>query len=155
MPVINLSRKLEVLGNNKVMVPGCEPTSSVTSVTLSRFQQEGGLCKNAIVDLAVALENIPGSTIEFGSNFNAPRKRWLVLPPFNVHECPFPCETDWYGVLQQLASEEVPAEASYDSCNVIGQGFCPSPDFQDIPKPPTTTYFEEGQVLSALGVVTP
>jgi hypothetical protein len=127
---ITIERKLEVLGNNKLLVPGCEPTSAVTSVTLMAYQRREGTCKNAVVSLQDALDAIPGSRLEFGTNFNAPRKRWFVLPPFDPSACPCVGETDWYGVLRSLATEEVPVTDRYDYCNTINQGFCPSPDFK-------------------------
>lgn len=154
MSKIRLERRLEVIGNNKVLVPGCEPTSAVTSVTLMIYQQREGTCRNAVVGLQEALDAIPGSRLEFGTNFGTPRKRWLVLPPFDPSDCPCTAETDWYGVLRSIAQEEVPVTERYDACNLVGQGYCPSPDFKsDMPGKygespdggrPIQSYFAEG-----------
>lgn len=136
------------------MVPGCEPTSAVTSITLMNYQRREGTCKNAIVSLQDALDAIPGSYLEFGTNFNSPRKRWFVLPPFDPEACPCVGEHDWYGVLRSLAQEEAPIEEKFDACNLVGQGYCPSPDFKtNITGPygraqdggaPVDSYVEEG-----------
>jgi len=151
---IRIKRKLEVLGNNKLLVPGCEPTSAITSVALMVYQRQEGSCKNAVVDLQDALDAIPGSTLEFGTNFSSPRKRWFVLPPFDPENCPCPREDDWYGVLRSLAQEEAPVTENFDHCNIIGMGYCPSPDFKTQKSgpygraqdggAPVQSYFEEG-----------
>ncbi len=154
MTTIRIERKLEVLGNNKLLVPGCEPTSAISSVTLMAYQKREGTCKNAVVSLQDALDAIPGSYIIFGINFNVPRKRWFVLPAFDPSDCPCTAETDWYGVLRSLAQEEAPVTDNFDACNLIGMGYCPSPDFKT-EKPgdfgrapdggaPVDSYVEEG-----------
>lgn len=155
MSTIRIERKLEVLGTNKLMVPGCEPTSAVTSVTLMVYQRREQSCKNAVVNLQDALDAIPGSYLVFGSNFGSPRKRWFVLPPFDPSKCPCAGEEDWYGVLRSIAQEDIPVTEEFNHCNIIGMGYCPSPDF-DIPKPggeygraadggaPVPSYFNEG-----------
>lgn len=145
MSTIVLTRKLEVIGSDKIQVPGCEPTSAVTSPTLMAFQLKEGSCKNALVDLQVALDNIPGSKVEFFSNFGAPRKRYFVLPPFDLELCPCVAEPDWYEVLRQLADTESPVEEKFNPCDVIGMGFCPSPEFKTAKPPPPDPYFKEGQ----------
>lgn len=155
MSKITINRALEVLHGGKLLVPGCEPTSAVTSITLMIYQRREGSCKNAVVSLQDALDAIPGSRLEFGSNFNSPRKRWFVLPPFDVNDCPCPHETDWYGVLRSLAQEEAPIVEKFDYCQVNDMGYCPSPDFKT-QKPggaygraadagaPVDSYFAEG-----------
>jgi len=138
---INIERSLEVLPNNKLIVPGCEPTSAVTSVTLTRQSR----CGNSIVNLADALAAIPGSRVELLSNFGAgPRKKLFILPPFNQDCDPCPIETDWYEVLRLLAVEETPVTEQFDACHVLGMGQCPSPDFENFTPPPKSTYFPEG-----------
>lgn len=130
MSTIRIERRLEVIGDNKLMVPGCEPSSALTSVRLMIEQRRDGSCGSSVVNLQDALDAIPGSTIIYGSNFNSPRKRWFVLPPFDPEACPCQGEPDWYGVLRSLSREEAPATEKFDHCNIIGTGFCPSPDFK-------------------------
>src|SRR4051812_14569501 len=94
-------RRLDVLGTDKVLVPGCEPTSTVTSATL--FKQQS--CKNFTVPLQQALDAIPGSKVEFGTNWGdaGPRKRWFVLPQVPQGCCN---QVDYYRVLRDLDGTE-------------------------------------------------
>lgn len=150
-----ISLQLEVIAQNKVMVPGCEPTSALSSTTLSSYLAEAG-CGNALVDLQDALDAIPGSYVKWGANFNRGgyRQKWFVLPPVDT-DCPCAQYEDWYDLLRQLANEEVPLEESYDACDVIGMGYCPSPDFEDIEAPPSSPYKEEGTFPAGTGVLPP
>ncbi len=70
---ISIRNKLEVLLGNKILVPGCEPTSAFTSPTLA----ENRKCGAAVVDLAAALDAISGSGIESLRN---PRRLFFILP---------------------------------------------------------------------------
>lgn len=150
---IQIGLQLEVLANNKILVPGCEPTSAVSSVTLSIFLSKHG-CGSALVNLDDALRTIPGSYVKFGSNFNRGnrRQKWFVLPPFDTN-CPCSDYEDWYDVLRKLANEELPLEENYDACDTIGMGYCPSPDFKDIQPPPDSPYKEEGAFPPGVGVL--
>jgi hypothetical protein len=66
--------KLEILANGKIIVPGCEPTSSLSSAALSSWMAAGG-CGNAVVDLEDVLSAIPGSYVQLGANFGRGNKR--------------------------------------------------------------------------------
>jgi len=150
-----ISLQLEVIAGNKVLVPGCEPTSALSSTVLSSYLAESG-CGNAIVDLQDALEAIPGSFVKLGSNFNRGnmRQKWFVLPPVDT-DCPCAQYPDYYDILRDLANEELPVEEKFDACDVIGMGFCPSPDFNDTPKPPNDPYVPEGSFPAGVGVLPP
>ena len=152
---INIYHQLEVMSNNKVMVPGCEPTSALSSVALSSYLAASG-CGNAIVDLNDALEAIPGSYVKLGSNFNRGnmRQKWFVLPPIDTI-CPCDQYEDYYEKLRDLANEELPVEESYDACDTIGMGYCPSPDFNESPEPPPNPYKPEGTFPAGVGVLPP
>lgn len=152
---ITISHQLEVIPGNKVLVPGCEPTSALSSTKLSSYLAESG-CGNALVDLEEALAAIPGSYVKFGANFNRGnmRQKWFVLPPIDT-DCPCDEYEDYYDILRDLANEELPVEENYDACDVIGQGFCPSPDFEDIEPPPTSPYKSEGEFPAGVGVLPP
>ncbi len=141
MPKFDIHHQLEIIPGNKILVPGCEPTSALTSDVLSRSMD----CGSAIVDLDAALAAIPGSFVKLGSNYNRgnTRQRWLVLPAIDP-SCPCPSYDDYYQILKDTASEEVPVEETFDHCNVIGQGFCPSPDFEMTPAPANNPYVPEG-----------
>lgn len=150
-----ISWQLEVISGNKVLVPGCEPTSALSSTALSSYLAEAG-CGNAIVDLQDALDAIPGSYVKLGYNFNRGnmRQKWLVLPPVDT-DCPCDQYPDYYNILRELANEELPVEESYDSCDIIGMGYCPSPDFDEIPAPPPDPYQPEGTFPAGVGVLPP
>lgn len=150
---IQYNLQLEVLANNKILVPGCEPTSSLSSVTLSIYLSKNR-CGNSLVDLNDALQHIPGSYVKFGNNFNRGnrRQKWFVLPPVNIN-CPCDNYIDWYEELRKLANDELPLEENYDTCDIIGMGYCPSPDFKDIPAPANDPYREEGAFPPGVGVL--
>lgn len=94
-----IRNKIEVLPGNKVLVPGCEPTSAFTSPTLAENRD----CKASVVDLADALEAVPGSTVIYMSN---PRKKFFVLPsgpPPSPETCSGRCDVeDWYQLLRDI-----------------------------------------------------
>ena len=155
MSVVDISWQLEVLPNNKLLIPGCEPTSSLSSATLACWMAKAG-CKNAIMDVSVALAAIPGSYLKFGTNYErgGMRQTWYVLPPVNP-ECPCQTYPDYYRILRDLASEEAPIEETYDACNITGMGYCPSPDFVDVEPPPPDPYQKEGDFNYGGGLLPP
>ena len=152
---INLSMQLEVRAGNKILVPGCEPTSALSSTKLASWMARAG-CGHALVDLDVALAAIPGSYVKYGNNFNRgnTRQKWYVLPPVN-NSCPCMSHKDWYKILRGLASDETPEEESFDACNMIDSGYCPSPDFREILPPPPDPYQQEGTFPGDVGVLPP
>lgn len=150
-----INHQLEIIPPGKVRVPGCEPTSALSSTALSSWLAETG-CGNALVDIDAALAAIPGSYIKFGNNFNRgnTRQRWFVLPPIDV-DCPCDDYNDYYKILRELADDEEIIEETYDACNLIGMGYCPSPDFDEQPAPPNSPYVEEGSFPGDVGVLPP
>jgi len=153
--MINIHLQLELISANKIVVPGCEPTSALSSTALSSYLAESG-CGNALVELEDALEAIPGSYVKFGANFNRGnmRQTWYVLPAIDT-DCPCEEYPDYYEILRSLANEELPLEEDYDACDTIGMGYCPSPDFKDIEAPPRDPYQEEGDFPAGGGVLPP
>lgn len=147
--------QLEVIGNNKVLVPGCEPTSALSSKTLSAYMAMGKGCKNALVDLSDALAAIPGSFVKLGLNFNrGVIQRWFVLPPIALG-CPCVPYEDYYQILREIPGSELPVEEEFDKCDIIGMGYCPSPDFMDIEPPRNDPYHPEGSFPVVGGVLPP
>lgn len=138
---ICFNRALEVIGTNQVPVPGCEPTSAMSSDTLARFNE----CGCAIVPLSAALEAIPGSTIRYGCNSGGGiRKKWFVFPE-ECSECP--CETveDYYAILRTLCREPE-TQTSLESCEVIWSANECLPDkivLENEDLIPNSTYFDE------------
>jgi hypothetical protein len=113
---ITVRGRIEVLPGNKLMVPGCEPVSALTSTSLD----ENRVCTTTVIDLADALAVVPGSTVEQTYN---PRRKWFVLPSGPAPDpsrCDKPgtCESvpDWYAALRsvgcptRIAQEEKPAD---------------------------------------------
>lgn len=147
--------QLEIIPPNKILVPGCEPTSSLSSRTLSAYMAKFG-CGSALVDVNVALAAIPGSYIKYASNFNRGsfRQKWFVLPAITPY-CPCEPYPDYYQILKGLANGELPLEENYDRCDINGMGFCPSPDFNLAEPPPLDPYRTEGSFPAGGGVLPP
>ena len=102
---IIIQNKLQVLAGNKVLVPGCEPTSAFTSTTLAENRD----CTASVVDLADALEAVTGSTVIYMRN---PRRKFFVLPngPPPSPDCcgKSRCACvgeDWYQKLRDIGEE--------------------------------------------------
>ena len=152
---ITYAYQLEVRGKNKVLVPGCEPTSALTSRALSAYMAAGKACKNALVDLNLALAAIPGSYVKYGINFNRGiRQKWYVLPSVSV-VCPCESVVNYYDILRKLPGTELPIEETYDKCDIIGMGYCPSPDFVNNDAPAADPYVGEGTFPAGGGVLGP
>ena len=146
-PEIQIEYKLDVLGKDVIIAPGCEPTSAATSATLARWNECGG----ARVDLADALEAIPGSYIRYQINngeSGGVRKRWFVLPAY-CPVCQPGCESipDYYQMLRDLATPEDEDEPEYADCEVLDQGFCKHPSRQEAVIRRPDPYKDEGNLL--------
>jgi hypothetical protein len=120
-----IANKLNVIANNKIIVPGCEPASAISSTTLAA----GLNCNQPLVSLSDALKAIPGSYVEFGYNSGFGRRlKWFVFPPREV-ECPCSLSVDYYQILRDIAVEEDVVEEV--DCNTIDLGFCQISDDGD------------------------
>lgn len=148
---VTIALRLEIMGTDRVVVPGCEPTTEITSPTLANARNQ--VCKNVTVDLQDALDAIPGSRIEFGDNWGATRKRWFVLPAVQQRCCAY--SPDYYKILRELPSAAPVEETRFDVCDTVGQGFCPSGDFKFTPKPAPDPYVTEGMPSPAARFYTP
>ena len=144
---IHIEYKLDIIGTDRIIVPGCEPTSALTSATLARFSE----CGSATVSVADALEAIPGSSIRYQINngvSSGVRKRWFVLPAY----CPI-CRPgclsipDYYQILKDLAKQEDEEEPEQAQCEVLDQGFCKDPSRMDPVIKPPDPYKEEGNLF--------
>lgn len=137
MSDIQIRGRIEVMPGNKLMVPGCEPVSALTSTSLD----ENRVCTTTVVDLADALAVIPGSTVEQTRN---PRRKWFVLPSGpgpnpSMCDTPIPCRCkkvccceksnscqavpDWYAALRSIGQKTkiVQEDKPIDPCS--GSGF--------------------------------
>ncbi len=99
---IKLFRKINVLPGNIIIVPGTEPSTTLTSSTLQLEIRKAGLEIPAIIDLKTALDLIPGSRIELIENSNAPVQKLFVLPGVNMTECGLR-PPDYYAILKSAA----------------------------------------------------
>ena len=119
---IVIQNRLEVIGPDTVIIPGCEPISALTSPTLSRNSP----CHGATVKLADALAAIPGSSVEFQINngeSNGSSRKWFVLPPVS-QDCPCDSIIDVYAILRELAQPVEEEEQDFSACEVSDPGFC-------------------------------
>jgi hypothetical protein len=146
---ITFRHQLEVMGTNQILIPGCEPTSAMTSDALNR----AALCGSALVDLKDALVAIPGSYTLYSHNFGGGhvRKKWFILPTIET-ECGSgkdvcPKYPDYYDMLRNIATTATTTTTSYDHCDIVGMGYCPSPDFASVSKPLVNPYVTEGTIL--------
>ena len=140
---------------NKIVIPGCEPTSSLTSAALSYNLSQFG-CNDALIDLDKALEAIPGSYIKWGSNYNRgnTRQKWYVLPTIST-ECPCDKYDDYYAILKNLSYSTDQVTESLDHCDMNNMGYCPSPDFDQVAAPQQNVYQSEGTFPGNVGVLPP
>lgn len=121
---IAISIKLQVLPGNLIMVPGSEPSTSLTSTNMEAQMRAAGVQVPAVVDLAAALEAIPGSRVIFMKNTSSPVQKFLELPSQEI-TCPCQGNVDYYAILRGLSrspnANEVDA-LNEGSCDVDPMG---------------------------------
>jgi hypothetical protein len=119
---IAIERAIAILPNNILIVPGSEPSTTVTSTTLELEIRRSGRETPAIVDLRRALEVIPGSWVKLMSNSNSPTQKFLILPAQDLDDCN--CnQVDYYEILRMAArpaSEEERQDIA-SSCSTIDE----------------------------------
>lgn len=106
---ITVQNKLEILAGNVILVPGCEPISSLTAIALAR--ELAMHCHASVIPVADVLRLIPGSRIV---QVMRPRGQpgsgtglFIELPSGPSHDgntCPENCVPDWYAILRENAS---------------------------------------------------
>ena len=88
----------------RVLIPGCEPSSTVSSYTMEAQMVKYGICKGAVANVDDILAAIPGSRIEFIMNSGQPgTRRYLVLPPIDQTCCTD--KPDYYAIIKELGNE--------------------------------------------------
>lgn len=119
----NLYHDLQILPNMTIIIPGCEPPSSVSSLRFASWYNEIG-CDGGQVKVQDVLDAIPGSTIIYGTNFGPGnwRQKWLRLPPLN-NDCPC-SNVDYYGILKSLPKYKV--EEPAEVCDIETADWCMS-----------------------------
>jgi hypothetical protein len=140
---VEIAYQFEVMASGKIAVPGCEPASELSSKTLTVYMSQR---KCGLVDVKKALAAIPGSYLKFGSNFfrSGYSQKWFVIPVANRTECPCEKVPDYFAILHGLIETVQEETSEYDACNLVGMGFCPSPDFNEHPAPESSPYRSEG-----------
>lgn len=96
---VGISLKLQVLAGGRIIVPGTEPSTTVTSTTLEAQLRGNGMPQIAVVQLEDVLSAIPGTRVELLENQGAPVQKLLVFPERDIDEG----QLDWYGMLRELA----------------------------------------------------
>ncbi len=135
---IAIANRLQVSGQNTIIVPGNEPTSALTSPTMLAGMRR----RRITVSVAEALAAIPGSRIEYQVNAGYRggfRQKWFVLPEVPV-DCPPDERVDYYAILANLP-RVVSTTEDMSGCSIIDQGFCRDRT-EDAP---TNPYKNEGE----------
>lgn len=141
---IQINYQLEVMPGDILYLPGCEPTSAVTSKTLNAMIAQA--CPKSTVQLEDALKAIPGSYVKIGTNYNrrGVMQKWLVLPPKDA-SCPCPTNVDYFAILKSISSDEEPIY-DYSGCDLVN-GQSKYPSFADYTPPPKDPYVQEGSYM--------
>lgn len=105
--VIYVKNRLEVRPGMVLSVPGCEPTSSLTSTGLLKNLD----CKASVIDVKLALKLIKGSKlirtmVPVGSYATGLAFELPSGPSPDGNTCPQDCLTDWYKLLRRHAKTE-------------------------------------------------
>lgn len=112
---ITIANMIEIRPDNTIMIPGCEPISSLTSPTLAANMK----IKGSVIDVAQALRLIPGSRITSiynGGGALGTIRRFFILPdgpppsPGRCSDSPDvpACRPDWYAILKENATPITP-----------------------------------------------
>lgn len=156
MSIVQEFYQLEVLAGQRIIVPGCEPTSYVSSKTLSYAFKNQLKCGTGYVPLKKALSSIQGSFVKYGVDWNRGNTRTMFFVfPAVIHTCDCNINVDWYAVLRSLATEDTTETTSYDYCSMNDSGYCPSPDFDSIPAPEQSPYLSPDTAGQLVGKVLP
>lgn len=108
------------------MVPGCEPSTTVTSTTMEQQMLAAQVCNAAIVPLKRVLELIPTATVVLLQNFGGPTHKLLQLPD-NWVGCPCQNYTDFYAIIRSAAepiTEDTIDDILDQSCRTVDMGWC-------------------------------
>jgi hypothetical protein len=124
-PDFNISNKLEVLPGNVIMLPGCEPTSSMTVPVMDINM----FCPKTFIRLVTALRVIPEAQVVIMPNTgDTLTRKYFVLPsgpPPQVGSCCFG-GPDWYKILREAAFADEPVQEpqTQEACGFGGYMSC-------------------------------
>ena len=148
---VTINFQLQVLPDNSIIVPGCEPSSSLSSATLSYSLMLNG-CHTPKVPVNLILDRIPGTYVKYGWDFNLGyNQTWLVFPPYGS-SCPCEIKPDLYNMLRCLAKEIPEKEDPKPECAINEREFC-NPDIKAGGGGPTSkdVYTDPAEGPTALG----
>lgn len=129
---IEIQNKLRIMEGNIILIPGCEPISTVTHISnyvvnrdvTSLTNNFDSICSSSFIKLEDALNVIPDSYVVWSHD---PNYRWYVLPsgPPPGDLCPCVANPDWYDVLRINADPRVvpPDNIIHDCDGGGGLGF--------------------------------
>lgn len=133
---------LEIRPGGIIMVPGCEPVSSQTSLALATNMK----CNASFISVQKALQVIPGSRVirgvmtPYGQNGTGMFFTLPEGPPPDGYVCPKDCPPDWYAILRANAGEpeqqqgpEECAGFNYTGCQLDQEPGLMAPDFTKRP----------------------
>lgn len=118
---ISVSRGMNVLPGGRIIIPGTEPSTTVTSTTLEVEIRKLGIPVPAIITVKDALALIPGSRVELLENYGAPIQQLYILPEHNL-DCPCEREADYYKIMRdnsRPATEDEALELMNNECSVL------------------------------------
>lgn len=148
---VEVSFQLQILADDTIIIPGCEPTSALSSATLSYSIALNG-CEHPKIPVKLVLEKIPGTSVKYGWNFNLGyNQTWLVFPPY-LASCPCPDRPDWYSMLRCIAKDIEEPVVQDKTCDVIDNDFCNN-DIKPGPSgPQIDPYSKPPEGASAIGM---
>ena len=120
-----LERSLNIIPGDRggrIMIPGCEPGSFLSSPALAVSLAEE--CAGTFAIVEEALEAIPGSSVQFFPNMEFITGYRLFVLPEVALTCPCPDNQDFYQILRDIA---VPS-TDPDTSNPLGN--CSSFDYK-------------------------
>ncbi len=115
---IEVALKIEIREGGTILIPGCEPTSELTSPLFAQRLN----CNASEITAKQAMKLMPGSYIYV--NPFSPSKRFLVLPsgpPPYGNDCQRKRCDDWYAYLREAVTPS--SETSPLLCNAAAFDF--------------------------------
>lgn len=118
---ITVANKIKINEGGKILIPGAEPVSELTSPYLAAQMRH---YTTSEISVKQALTLVPGSTMEVNP-FDS-TMRWFVLPdgPPPAYLCPCEWHGDWYALLRDAVADELTPEPTVPArCNAEGFNF--------------------------------
>ena len=127
MAIAQIEMRMNIMpGPNRgmVMVPGCEPTSALTSTRMDAEIRRHGLCSCSAAFVDDILEAIPGARVERMLNMGFYSGRDLLILPAVDITCPCAARPDYYAMIRGLCSQEAEDELAESNCDAFSIDPC-------------------------------